>query len=1330
MWESDELTPIPSTTKPFYLTSNHGNKFFVKPGKSFVFDRKWSKFPETAIINHKIDKFVISPLGKAALHIPKSGAYVAIHENRLRAKLTFIPIPVTTGSDYSEYIHSVYSAAGESLLVTKPFYSPNEAPSKAISCGADIRGISIADTGHTFAIAMGDHFWVWQQLEECPRGVGFWTDLTADKRFGTNIMASHPRVNESEIKHGFMKPTQQFTLHPALSPDLPANCAVCYQDLCLFDNPDEGKGVLSVTVLLPPSKPFDTLYIFSSVCKFGFNTKPKFERYSTSLPIYEGGGSPCIWWSSCCRMAVIAVSNSIVIVTRSLHILAIVPMVDVLPHHDLRVANVAWSACGQYFLITSMGGAISALTRNGMSMKHELCGLKPFGGTPNVPLMAVGDSFDPGLFVVYNKVVMRPLRIDTSSIPHCIDIMLSLPFPLGSSAPMFKNAVQVISSQDYTDKSKLAQLLFYTGIFQIFPLFSPLRYLLVTILDDAAIHFYDNKEDLFSLLLIRCVLWITGHELPTYQPIIERLGYTRSPVHRHVKYIIEYELARKDYIKEKPTTVSSIKMYTNSLLNMNEEEEDIELEKPDDGTEMNLNDVMEAVREAMHGSSPSPFLHIRANLRPLFDYLVFAGRFDHAFALGSHPSVSLESSALFEEIAKQIGDNVPRLYKAMTICINKYPELEDKIRASCVFCINRVLKKQILETMPSDDGKVKRLSQLIVVEDQFEVVCPDDETQCNDFAVVASVAIAAADYKHCTDYLKREYSLVPPCLLDPIRELFRLLWFVHYREKAIHDMAADSASDTCLRLLGFPDFMNLSIVRDYIEKYPQSNFSADIYAHYINGNKEFDQDPAFIDIAEEWLANMNPRSIRRVISAMECFTDKNDEVPHSKLLFVLLVSHILPYLRCAIARTLTGYDPGDNLPPELKDFDDNFSLPDTEDQNMTIQRFEPQDVSEISDISAGEFHPPIVPPPPPKRKRRKHYHRRRKSDEAPPPPKKKKKPIRRAESSDSDDYGKTLRPLVIDKRGRHRAPMNFDVPLQYYEPYYDMGPQYITPGYMQPVPDIIHGYMDPNPEPAFGPIWDIDPADFVKEEKVEKKAEEPAFTTKGVNVKSEPDEPIRIELPVQRASPKKPKIIYVSRPVPPPQPSRDYNEDTLDLSDVRFHEPERGPLIYQDPFPLDDALSRRVSMLLGEASSDIRRDDLRSPPELPRINIPQRDERNKQFSTTPPTNLHVDIQTETQATQTRYEKRKTEERLPQMGDFMPKVLENSGVDDDDSTMPDFKPRIMPMKGDNIVSMRSNASGWQPSVQNPQQQQQQIRVMQVTQKKAVLREITPEDEQNE
>jgi hypothetical protein len=277
-----------------------------------------------------------------------------------------------------------------------------------------VRGLATSENGQAIAMAVDDQLWIWQQYAEEVKGIGFWTDLTLNRHLGVGVQANHPSTQSTRPVHGMMRPRQTFTLMTVLAPNLPQNSAVSYQDLCMFDNPDEGRGICCLTVLLPPCKPFDTLYLFNSICVFkGVN--PTFQRADLTLDIVEGGGGPCVWWSLDCRLAVIAVSKSLVIVARFLRLVARMPLKDVFAGDELFVSSVAWSCCGRFFVITSTTGKISAVTRSGVSMRHALCSLAPFGDKPGY-LMATGDAKDPATFVIYSKDKFRSLRIDPSLV--------------------------------------------------------------------------------------------------------------------------------------------------------------------------------------------------------------------------------------------------------------------------------------------------------------------------------------------------------------------------------------------------------------------------------------------------------------------------------------------------------------------------------------------------------------------------------------------------------------------------------------------------------------------------------------------------------------------------------------------------------------------------------------------------------------------------------------------------------------------------------------------------------------------------------------------------
>ncbi|EAY11701.1 hypothetical protein TVAG_488030 [Trichomonas vaginalis G3] len=1260
---------------------------------------------------------VASPLGKAAIHFPKVGAYIAIHENILNARMVLVPVPITNSDKASEYLSTAILPDGTRVFITRPIDSPSNPYCKTFAYDENISGLAVSDTGKIAAIATKEHFWVWQQLEEWPKGIGYWTDLTADSRFGVNLMVNHPRTDQLRITHGFMKPRQSFTLHPALSPMLPSNSAVCYQDLCLFDNPDEGMGIVSLTTLLPPSRPFDTLYMFVSICHFHTGRKPTFERHSCSLPIVEGGGAPCIWWSSCCRTAVVAVSQSLVIITRYLYIVKVLPLHDVLPGDRPEVASIAWSACGQFFLVTSKTGAISAITRNGHSMKHNLCGLTPFGNG-NFPLLAAGDGYDPGLFAVYSRNEMRCLRIDISAIQRSLDIMIALPFPQGAAEPMYDHAKKLIEYGDYTDKKNLAELLFLTNVYRIFPLYSPLRYTIFQSVSDAAIKFYENGEHLFSILLARCVFWITNKELPTYRPIMERLDFAKTPREKHILHIMKYEVERRDWIEDQFNTDSrNIMMYDpEEASNMKE------FERPPDGSDVDVGLVCRMVRTALYSNDTSTFLDVQTNLRPLFDYLLFAGRIDQAYAVGKHPSIGLEGIPLAKEIIMSVATDPVRIWRAMQTCISQDNENELGIRALAVNALNDILKNKIVESSPDKNGKVKPLSKLIEVEDEFEMVCPEDEKQVEDFAVLVSLAIAAADYRNVTNFLKRHYEEIHETLKDSIYELFRLLWFVKYRYSAVQEMVG-GAGDSCLRLLGFSDFMNIDAVKEHISQFPTSNFSPDIYAHYISGSRIYTEDPGFVDFAERILANINARQLTRIQTAVDNFTQGKDTVPSSRLLFALVVTDILPYLRCVLARSLTGFECGDKVPEDFRDLED-FQLPDGPEASLIIEK-PTSDINEMSGLSAGEFHPPIQPKIPAKRRkhRRKMRQKGSSSDEDLSDLRKKRKP-RPVSESDSDD-GDTLQPLLFDKVGRHRAPDNFDIPPMYND--FGMYPQQPYPDYtmyaMQ-VPDIIHGYANPNPENAFGPIWDLDPADFVREEEEvpvrekESDAIKPTRSNASINTEIpsyQPPPPPPVQSPPRERFP---RIIFASRPSGPPNPyPNDYDLETSEISDIDLRPPQSNPMPYSDPFPTDDALHRRVIQLLDEANGDPIPAGLkptptfkRPPPRDDRVNIPPIPD----FGMTPLVNSHISPRSVTETEEEhsyRYERVTTVTNGPP-GDDGAVFNPNEGLDSDEGGFPDFKPKLINMKDPRVISVR-----------NPNDRKYQ-QPSQVNQKKAVLREVTP------
>ncbi|KAH0794589.1 hypothetical protein GPJ56_001614 [Histomonas meleagridis] len=366
MWEGEKTTSLPRTRKDFTVTSSNGQIFFVKPGKAFLLtDGNFVKSRFVSKLNGKIARSVVSPCGSSSLHLPKSSPYLSFHKNRVSAKekngqknessiVVTIPLPGNSGLAVSDSSTNAYLPTGDSVLITEPIQKLSGKSTPSLS--DHVQGIAISEDCNVIAISIDQEFWIWQQYPEETKGIGYWTDLTSNHQFSTNAHITSP-VNSKHITHGYMKPSQPFTLHPSIGPAIPQGCAITYQDVCLFSNADEGCGVCCLTAYLPPCMPFNELNIFVSVCKFKGQT-PTYERSSVQLPIVEGEGNPCAWWSIDCKFLVIAVSQSLVILTRYLRVVKVIPLTKIFPGDSPTVASVAWSSNGEFFIITSIQGNI------------------------------------------------------------------------------------------------------------------------------------------------------------------------------------------------------------------------------------------------------------------------------------------------------------------------------------------------------------------------------------------------------------------------------------------------------------------------------------------------------------------------------------------------------------------------------------------------------------------------------------------------------------------------------------------------------------------------------------------------------------------------------------------------------------------------------------------------------------------------------------------------------------------------------------------------------------------------------------------------------------
>ena len=156
-----------------------------------------------------------------------------------------------------------------------------------------------------------------------------------------------------------------------------------------------------------------------------------------------------------------------------------------------------------------------------------------------------------------------------------------------------------------------------------------------------------------------------------------------------------------------------------------------------------------------------------------------------------------------------------------------------------------------------------------------------------------------------------------------------------------------------------------------------------------------------------------------------------------------------------------------------------------------------------------------------------------------------------------------------------------------------------------------------------------------------------------------------------------------------------------------------GPIRHQDPFPIDESLQNRVNQLLGEVGNDIVIGSLQP---TPRLNIRQSQYAQQTttaaattFSTTPPTNIHV-ISSHIKEKEVIKESKKHVYEMPYASkkEDNNKYSDISSIIEDEPSGMDFRPQLRSIKNDRIVSVK--------------QDRQPIQVMQITNKKAVLKEI--------
>lgn len=1175
MWLAQKLTNLPRTKKDFFLTSRNGEKFVVKPGKAFLYkNNTWNLVRAVGNLNNKISRVTISPTGNMSLHLPKMTGLLATHQNNADTVVITLPLPSSARVSKDSPITALDTIAptGEGLIVTTPHQTVADIPfifglqnKKASDFPQHVRGLATSENGQAIALAVDDQLWIWQQLPEYEKGIGFWTDLTSNQHFGIAVESNHPLSQQGRVFHGYIKPQQYFTLHPVLAPNLPQNSAISYQDLVMFDNPDEGRGVCCLTSLLPPCKPFDSLYLFNSICTFK-GLRPYFQRADILLPVVDDHIGPCVWWSRDCRLAVVAVGGNLLIVTRFLRTIAIIPLTEIFAGNQPIVADVAWSCGGQFFVLTSTLGKIGAVTRSGKSMRHQICSLTPFSDK-NIPLRVSADSKNPALFNVYSADKFRELKIDPETVPQTLENLMSLHFPQKSVYYLWDRTIKEINANGYTNLQNFIKLLYLTDLFRIWPYQSPLRYWLFQIFDAGINYLLDNNQDLFAFLLARCIFRLTEIPVSAYQSIVDRLNISDKKRDKILARIMQDELEKKDYVASRnPDNTNRIKMYEPTD---EDREQMMKLKQPHNGRDVDIFSFVKAVKNLLYSPDFDPEIYeSNVNVGLLMEIMIQFGKFDRAIELAKHCSVASDPSNLFQRIAALHPDEPGLLFRAMQVCIRASPEDESDIRAICVKALTNILKQRIADSSPTaKSARTKLLSSIVSIEEDLVLCVPENTKQLEDFAIILGMGFAAADYQACSNYFNGRPNLTPEFLRFAVRELFGIVWFIRWRQAAIIDAAKTGhATSATLRLLAFPEFVNQKVAKNQIYATGEGMFAPDAYVLYMNSgpNPVYEKDPIFPDFAGECANRITPRALSRISAAVMQLTENDDEFPDSKLLFATIVSHIIPWLRCGIPRALSGFKCPEVVPNELLELED-LVLPRGAPPQMKIQTNvlynddiieEEEEEPEIipppppepilpDESSSGEFIPEEEPEPEPepvielpKPKPRRKVKRKPKKEKPPPPPPPKTR----------------LRLLTLDP-GPPRMPQ--------------------TNYYVPPVPPQPNYYMPQMPVRPQMPIWDYDPSKWQRPEQRKPKME---------------DQPVQATVEMQKA---KPFVIISSRQKKPTKPDDFTLSSSSSLSDIVVSEPRKGPLPPIDPFPVDDQLHIRIE----KALDDVRK--VPNPGDLP-----------------------------------------------------------------------------------------------------------------------------------
>lgn len=1171
---------------------------FLERGKAFHLGKdNWSGIRSLRHLEGKIHRVHPSPSYSYSIHLPKYSPLLAIHENKPNCVVMTIPIPFNyIPEEPSNVLQTCTDVEGNEMLVCQAYERISDIPfvfgqkSKTASkFSSRVKHFTVSDNGKIIALIFEDELWIWNQFPDGIMGTGFWFNVAKDDSFNYRKFPSGPT-------------------HPT-----------AYHSLVAFHNPDEGSGVCWLSVLLPPSRPFDTLYLLNTVVKFE-GTEKKYFHYRKSFPVLDGTTRPRVFWSPCGRVLLVTVNSSVILLTRNLQIISVNPLSEVFPGDKPYFSGMAWSCTGQFFVITSTTGFIGVITRSGETLKHCVCDLPPFNDGLQIPLHATADLHDPTLFFIYSHDKMRPLRIDISTVKQTIENLISLPFPLKSTVNLLGATVELLNDIDVSQPYEVVRILYVLELFSVFQYQSPLRYLILEHLNDTVATLLAMKKyDLFCYFLVRNVFRVTDYALDSYIEIMERLKLSTNKRDKFMYKILDDELNRRDWnaiVVQKNEKIT----YTQSPLD--EDTYILEHHQADDYDYVDLKEIALQILDLMYNPDFTEIDEIPVDLSVLMELMVELGRFDRAMLIAHHNSVCGNPYTLYTRMISVHPSDPVAIFRAMDICCTASPNDENSIRAACVQALTNILKQKISESAPSaKNPKLTTLSKFCMIEESVEVPIPENEEQCDDFAIVLGLAFAACDYVNIENYLNGRSTRIRDDLRAAIQKLFKVVWFVRWRYSAMKETQLTRCpGDATLRLLLFPEFMDTVVLRSAIESIGPKGFSEKLFDFYMKQGKEYEMDPDFVDFAIECEARISPRSLSRIQLAVEQFADPMTEIPKSSILLSCILSHIIPWLRGGIPRAMVAFPAKEVIPNELLDFED-FSLPEYPKPDLKVQTLQKNEIvqkplyatfdktvdfniSSDSSLEELQLETENVPPPQPETpplpavipepELREDY---LSEGEEPPQPKhehvKKEEHIKHKAKKEKmkDKKKQKIRLIHIERDPKPKYqpapfPTSANQPLMQSSNDYGYAPM----GMIGNPPPIAIFQTNPAPMPtqSYGPIWDLDPACY----------ERPYPKPPPDIPRENQDIPIKASVQTQSNNVIR-KNIYIT------DEKKQKKGDYLDISDSSISElnDESGPDRDEepiDPFPLDEELSRRVDALLRE-DIPIKPKPLPEPPKYTKV---------------------------------------------------------------------------------------------------------------------------------